>query len=86
MQRFGKKGLFTAIKDQVSNRHFWLFYDLSEKKIINRKLEALKLIRCRPDEKRIEPDFDVYKIEVETPTIEELRQEDLQIISWMALC
>jgi hypothetical protein len=62
MQRFGKKGLFTAVKDQVSNRHFWLFYDLSEKKIINRKLEALKLIRCRPDEKRVEPDFDIYEI------------------------
>src|SRR5579884_741981 len=62
MQRTGKKGLFAAIKDEKNKRHFWLFYDLNEKKIINRKLDALKLIRCQPEEKRVEPDFDIYEI------------------------
>ena len=62
MQRTGKKGLFAAIKDEKNKRHFWLFYDLNEKKIINRKLDALKLIRCQPEEKRVEPDFDTYEI------------------------
>jgi hypothetical protein len=62
MQRTGKKGLFAAIKGEKNKRHFWLFYDLNEKKIIDRKLEALKLIRCQPEEKRVEPDFDIYEI------------------------
>jgi hypothetical protein len=62
MQRSGKKGLFAAIKDHINNRHFWLFYDLNEKKIINRKLEALRLIHCQSEERRVEPDFDTYEI------------------------
>ncbi len=58
----GRKGLFAAIKDEKNNRHFWLFYDIGKSTILDRKLEVIKLIRCRENEKRVEPDFDVYAI------------------------
>jgi hypothetical protein len=56
----GAKGLFVAIRDRVSNRHSWLYYDIGAGKCVGSKLQAIRMAKCSPGEKRVEPASDVY--------------------------
>jgi superfamily II DNA or RNA helicase len=56
----GQRGLFVHLKG--GNQHFWLFYDLTARRFLERKLEVIRLVRCSENEPTVEPDFDVYPI------------------------
>lgn len=62
IRRENKKGVFVAFKDK--ERHYWYFYDLNEDKIIENRLECIKIIRCSKDEPFVEPppDINLYKV------------------------
>ncbi|MEM4326043.1 MAG: helicase-related protein [Candidatus Pacearchaeota archaeon] len=62
IKRENKKGVFAAFKDK--ERHYWCFYDINEDKILENRLESIKIIRCSKDEPFIEPspDIDPYKV------------------------
>jgi len=62
IRREGKKGVFVALKN--GERNYWCFYDLENDKIIDNKLECIRLIRCDKDEPYVPPppDLDVYQI------------------------
>jgi len=62
IKREGKKGVFVAFKD--SERHYWCFYDIENDKIIDNRLECIRLIRCDKNEPYVPPppDLDVYQI------------------------
>jgi len=56
----GRRGLFVHLKG--GGQHFWLFYDLSAERFLERKLEVIKLVRCKENEPAVQPDFDVWPI------------------------
>jgi len=61
----GRRGVFTSFRHTKTDQHYWLFYDLDApegKRIIEQKLEAIRLARSRPEDKRVEPDFPVQEI------------------------
>lgn len=60
MKREGQHGLFVYLKG--GDRHFWSYYDLAAGRITERKLDIIKLIRCKETTPRTEPDFDVYDV------------------------
>jgi len=61
VKRDGKKGVFVAFKN---DKHYWCFYDLETDKIIENRLECIKLIKCDKNEPYVPPpdDLDVYQI------------------------
>jgi len=62
IKREGRKGVFVAFKD--NERYYWCFYDVENDKIIENRLECIKLIRCNKDEPYVAPpeDLNVYQI------------------------
>jgi len=56
----GRKGFFAAFRNKRTNQHYWLFYDENEKKYVERRLDAIRAIRCDPNEPSVPlpPDFD----------------------------
>jgi superfamily II DNA or RNA helicase len=46
----GPKGFFAAFRNPVTDQHHWLFYDEEKDRIIDRRLEAIRHIRCNPEE------------------------------------
>lgn len=56
----GQRGLFVHLKG--GSQHFWLFYDLAQRRFLERKLEVIRLVRCSENEPAVELDFDVYPI------------------------
>lgn len=44
------QGFFAAFRNPVTNQHHWLFYDEERDRIVERRLEAIKLIRCERSE------------------------------------
>jgi len=42
----GVRGFFVAFRNTKTNQHYWLFYDMENEKIIERRLEAIKKISC----------------------------------------
>jgi hypothetical protein len=60
LRKKGQHGLFVSFKDK--ERHYWCYYDLKTGKISENKLQVIRLIRCKKNETRVEPDFNVYEI------------------------
>ncbi len=60
LHKEGQHGLFVAFKDK--ERHYWCYYDFKTGKVLENKLQVIRLIRCEESEPRIEPDFDVYEV------------------------
>ncbi len=61
----GRHGVFASFRHTKTDQHYWLFYDLDApegKRIIDGKLEAIRIARSRPEDKRVEPEFDVQEI------------------------
>ena len=56
LSKRGYKGLFAYFKG--GDRDFWTYYDFKTDKVISSRLEALKAIRCKANERRVELDFD----------------------------
>ncbi len=65
-----KRGLFVAFRNVRTNQHHWLFYDEARDRILERRLEAIQMIRCEPSEpaEPLPKDFDPR------PRIAELRR------------
>jgi hypothetical protein len=74
MKKDGEHGLFVYLRG--GDRHFWSYYDLNTGRITERKLDIIKLIRCKESTKRAEPDFDVYDVidKVKTHVINRFKQ------------
>lgn len=62
IKRPDRKGVFVAFKDK--ERHYWCFYDANNNKIIENKLECIKIIKCSEDEPFVPPtdDINIYQI------------------------
>ena len=56
----GPSGFFAAFRNPVTNQHHWLFYDETQGRIVERRLEAIQHIRCGPSEPAVPlpEDFD----------------------------
>jgi len=46
----GSAGFFAAFRNPLTNQHHWLFYDEGKNRIVERRLEAIRHVRCRPSE------------------------------------
>ncbi len=46
----GPRGFFVAFRNPQTNQHHWLFYDEEKDRIVDRRLEAIRPIRCLPSE------------------------------------
>ncbi len=46
----GPRGFFAAFRNPRTNQHHWLFYDEERDRIVDRRLEAIRPIRCLPSE------------------------------------
>ncbi|HOK79626.1 MAG TPA: helicase-related protein [bacterium] len=57
IRKENKRGVFIAFKDD--ERHYWCFYDLENKKIIEDRLECIKIIKCEKDEAYYEPPSEI---------------------------
>ena len=57
IKREGRKGIFVAFKN--GDRHYWCFYDLKNDKIIEDRLECIKIIRCFKNEPYYEPPAEI---------------------------
>ncbi len=68
--REGLRGFFAAFRNPVTNQHHWLFYDETTQRIVSRRLEAIRPVRCDPDEpaEPLPEDFDPR------PLIQKLRR------------
>ncbi len=79
IKREGKKGVFVAFKN---DKHYWCFYDLETGKIIENKLECIKLIKCDKNEPYVPPpeDLDVYQIirKVKNHIISRLKTQEVK--------
>jgi hypothetical protein len=75
----GRRGLFVHLKG--GSQHFWLFYDLAQRRFLERKLEVIRLVRCSENEPAIEPDFDVYPIieQARRHVVGRLRQAQVKV-------
>ncbi|MBM4464010.1 MAG: hypothetical protein FJ014_00320 [Chloroflexi bacterium] len=75
----GRQGLFVHLKG--GSQHFWLFYDLTTRRFLERKLEVIRLVRCSESEPAVEPDFDVYPIieQVRRHVVGRLRQAQVKV-------
>ena len=69
-RREGPRGFFAAFRNPRTNQHHWLFYDEEHDRILERRLEAIRPIRCEPSEPPapLPEDFDPR------PFIEKLRR------------
>ena len=93
LKKPGYHGLFVSFKDR--DRHYWCYYDLRTRKILENKLQVIRLIRCQEYEDRVEPDFDVYDIiervkehllaRLRTSTLKpsKLKSPQNQIVNWL---
>ena len=56
----GPRGFFAAFRNPHTGQHHWLFYDEEKDRIVERRLEAIRHIRCEPSEpaEPLPPDFD----------------------------
>ncbi|HID11274.1 MAG TPA: hypothetical protein EYP17_08250, partial [Candidatus Latescibacteria bacterium] len=54
------RGLFAAFRNPMTNSHHWLFYREVDGRIVDRRLEAIRTIRCSPYEEaaQLPEDFD----------------------------
>jgi superfamily II DNA or RNA helicase len=43
-------GFFAAFRNVHTNQHHWLFYDTEKDRVLERRLEAIRAIRCEPSE------------------------------------
>lgn len=68
--RDGMRGFFAAFRNSLTNQHHWLFYDEEKDQVLERRLEAIRPIRCDPSEpaEPLPEDFDPR------PLIEKLRR------------
>jgi SNF2 family DNA or RNA helicase len=48
--REGPRGFFAAFRNPRTGQHHWLFYDEASGRILDRRLEAIRPIRCEPSE------------------------------------
>ncbi len=48
--REGPRGFFAAFRNSLTNQHHWLFYDEERDRIIERRVEAIRQIRCEASE------------------------------------
>ena len=68
LERPNAKGMFfyfTAPRDG-GRAHFWRYYDLTTRKIIDNRYQIMQLIACRPDTPRFPPPYhevDVFDIQ-----------------------
>lgn len=46
----GPRGFFAAFRNPQTNQHHWLFYDEERDRIVDRRLEAIRPVRCLPSE------------------------------------
>lgn len=46
----GSRGFFVAFRNPQTNHHHWLFYDEEHGRILERRLEAIRHIRCKSSE------------------------------------
>jgi len=61
----GRHGVFASFRHTKTDQHYWLFYDLDAsegKRIIDRKLEAVRFARSHTEDERVEPNFEVQEI------------------------
>lgn len=89
----GYKGVFVAFKD--NERHYWCYYDLKTNKIIENKLEIIRIIKCSPKEQPISYEFNPYEIikKVKDYLIARLKSQQIrppklkapqkQIVNWL---
>jgi superfamily II DNA or RNA helicase len=49
-RREGPRGFFAAFRNPRTSQHHWLFYDEERDRILERRLEAIRPIRCEPSE------------------------------------
>jgi superfamily II DNA or RNA helicase len=79
IKREGKKGVFVAFKN---DKHYWCFYDLETGKIIENRLECIRLIKCDKNEPYVPPpdDLDVYQIirKVKNHIISRLKTQEVK--------
>ncbi|RMF70352.1 MAG: hypothetical protein D6743_00405 [Calditrichaeota bacterium] len=78
----GAKGVFFYFKakrkDGQGHLHFWKYYDLAAKRIIDNRLFIANLIACRPDTPRVVADYDVFDLYQKTRDDIIKSQEDQQ--------
>lgn len=71
-----RRGFFAAFRNQRTNQHYWLFEDDNQNKIIATRLDAIRAIRCQPNEppKDLPANFD------HRPRLEKLRKHLLTLL------
>ncbi len=59
-KRDNSAGFFAAFRNPMTGHHHWLFHDYATGRIVDRRLEAIRRIRCGPSEQPapMPPDFD----------------------------
>lgn len=89
----GYRGVFVAFKDD--ERHYWCYYDLKTKKIIENKLEIMRIIKCSREAQLIPYEINPYEIikEVKSYLISRLKTQQIRppklkapqtyIVSWL---
>ncbi|RJP26281.1 MAG: hypothetical protein C4520_00790, partial [Candidatus Abyssobacteria bacterium SURF_5] len=61
----GEKGLFFSFQagEEKDKKHFWKYYDLNRKEIIDNRYLISSLIACDKDTPRVVADYEVFKIQ-----------------------
>jgi len=73
--REGQRGVFfyfTAPGESGTRRHFWRYYDLDTRQVIDNRLLIANLIQCQPDTPRYIPTNGVNIFEVQEAVIEDI--------------
>ena len=67
LPRQGERGIFfyftAAGKEGEGRQHFWRYYDLRSKRILDNRFLITNLIACAPDTSRVVGEADVFKIQ-----------------------
>ncbi len=59
-RRVGPSGFFAAFRNPLTNQHHWLFLDEQRGRIVDGRLQAIRFVRCGPEEdaEPLPEDFD----------------------------
>ena len=65
LQRGGLQGIFfyfTAPHPETGRTHFWRYYDLRRREIIDNRYQIMQIIACSPETPRYPPPYDEWNI------------------------
>ena len=67
LARAGEKGIFFYFTapgdDDEGRRHFWRYYDLNRRRVLDNRFLIANLIACAPDTPRVVGDCDIFAVQ-----------------------